>query len=409
MSEKKTKTEYYLELDKKYTAHNYKPIPVVIKKAKGIWMWDVDGKKYLDCLSAYSSQNFGHRHPKLVKALKKQLNKVILTSRAFCNDSMGEAAKKICELTGYEVFLPMNTGAEAVESALKIARKWGYDKKGVEEDKAEIIVCENNFHGRTITIVGFSTDPDCYTGFGPKTPGFKIIPYGDAEALEKAINENTVAFLVEPIQGEAGVIVPPEGYLKQVREICDKHNILMIADEIQTGICRTGALFACDHENVKPDMTLVAKAVGGGVFPVSGVLTRWDIMDVLTPGSHGSTWGGNSAGMAVMAAVVDLLKEQDFAARARELGAFFVEGLKKIQEKHPNKIKEVRGKGLLVAIELHTKARPYTEALKDHEPVGILAKETHEYSIRFAPPLVITKKELEWALSVIEEVFDNVP
>ncbi len=405
--ESKNLSQFYLELDKKWTAHNYKPIPVVIKKAKGIWVWDVDGKKYMDCLSAYSSQNFGHRNPKLVKALKKQANKVILTSRAFCNDSMGSAAKKLCELTNYEVFLPMNTGAEAVESALKIARKWGYEKKGVDSNKAEIIVCENNFHGRTITIVGFSTDPDSYDGFGPKTPGFKVIPYGDTDALKKAINKNTVAFLFEPIQGEAGVLLPPKGYLKEAQGICKENNILMIADEIQTGFCRTGAMLACNHENTKPDMTLVAKAVGGGVFPVSGVLANWDVMGVLTPGSHGSTWGGNSLGMAVLEAVCDLLKEEDFSKRSNELGRFFIDGLNRIKRKYPDKIKEVRGKGLLVAIELQGKARPYTEAMMKNKPIGLLAKETHEFSIRFAPPLVVTKKELEWALEVIEKVFDE--
>ena len=402
------KSQFYLDLDKKWTAHNYKPIPVVIEKAKGIWVWDVEGKKYMDCLSAYSSQNFGHLNPKLVKALKKQANRVILTSRAFCNDSMGTAAKKLCELAGYESFLPMNTGAEAVESALKIARKWGYEKKGVDENKAEIIVCEDNFHGRTITIVGFSTDPDAFSGFGPKTPGFKVIPYGDIDALKKAINKNTVAFLFEPIQGEAGVLIPPKGYLKEVQKICKENNILTIADEIQTGFCRTGALFACNHERVKPDVVLVAKALGGGVFPISGVLTNWDIMDVLTPGSHGSTWGGNSLGMAVLESVCDLIKEEDFSSRSKELGEFFVKKLKLIQKKHSEKIKEVRGKGLLVAIELNEKARPYTEAMKGFEPIGLLAKETHEFSIRFAPPLVITQKELEWAIGVIEKVFDEV-
>ena len=406
--EKKDLTKYYLELDKKWTAHNYKPIPVVIEKAKGIWVWDVNGKKYMDCLSAYSSQNFGHMHPKLVKALLKQSKKVTLTSRAFCNDAMGEAAKKICELTGYEVFLPMNTGTEAVESGLKIARKWGYEKKGVKENEAEIIVCENNFHGRTITIVGFSTDPDAFQGYGPKTPGFKIIPYGDVESLEKAITKNTVAFLVEPIQGEAGVLLPPKDYLKEVQKICEKNNVLLIADEIQTGFCRTGALLACDHANIKPDITLVAKAIGGGVFPVSGVLSRWDIMDVLTPGTHGSTWGGNSLGMAVLGAVCDLIQEEDFANRSLELGEYFVEGLKRVQLKHPNKIKEVRGLGLLTAIELSDKARPYTEAMMNNSPVGLLAKETHEFSIRFAPPLVVTKSNLDWALGVIEKIFDEV-
>ncbi len=403
-----TQPEFYLNLDKKWTAHNYKPIPVVVKKAKGIWVWDVDGKKYMDCLSAYSSQNFGHGNPKLVNALKKQLDKVILTSRAFCNDAMGTAAKKLCELTGYEAFLPMNTGAEAVESALKIARKWGYEKKGVGKDKAEIVVCENNFHGRTITIVGFSTDPDAYEGFGPKTPGFKVIPYGDAEALEKAITKNTVAFMFEPIQGEAGVLIPPEGYLKKVQTICKENNVILIADEIQTGFYRTGELFACQHESVKPDMTLVAKAVGGGVFPVSGVLSNWEIMDVLTPGSHGSTWGGNSAGMAVLEAVCDLIVKEDFAQKSNDLGKFFVEGLKEIQKKYPEKIKEVRGRGLLIALELSEKARPYTEALMNNSPVGVLAKETHEFSIRFAPPLVITKKDLQWALSIIDKVFAEV-
>ncbi len=404
----KNMSKYYLELDKKWTAHNYKPIPVVIKKAKGTWVWDVDGKKYLDCLSAYSSQNFGHNNPKLVKALKKQANRVILTSRAFCNDVMGEAAKNLCELTNYEVFLPMNTGTEAVESALKIARKWGYDKKGVDENKAEIIVCENNFHGRTITIIGFSTDPDAFSGFGPKTPGFKVIPYGEAKALEKVINKNTVAFMFEPIQGEAGVLIPPEGYLKEIEAICKKNNILTIADEIQTGLCRTGSLFASDHEGIKPDITIVAKAVGGGVFPVSGVLSSWAVMDVLTPGTHGSTWGGNSLGMAVLDAVCNLIKEVDYSAISLELGKFFVDGLKRIQEKYPKKIKEVRGKGLLIAIELNDKARPYTEAMMNNSPIGLLAKETHEFSIRFAPPLVVTKSELKWALGVIEKVFDEV-
>ena len=404
----KNKSKFYLDLDDKWTAHNYKPIPVVIKKAKGAWVKDVDGKKYLDCLSAYSSQNFGHRHPKLVKALKKQLSKVVLTSRAFCNDSMGKAAKKLCELTGYEVFLPMNTGAEAVESALKIARKWGYEKKGVAENKAEIIVCEDNFHGRTITLVGLSTDPQAKDGFGPITPGFKVIPYGNIDALKKAITKNTVAFLFEPIQGEAGVIIPPEGYIKKVKKVCKKENILMIADEIQTGFCRTGNILACDFESVKPDITLVAKAVGGGIYPVSGVLSSREVMDVLTPGTHGSTWGGNSLGMAVLEAVVDLIEEEDFSERAQILGSFFIKGLKRIQAKHPDIIKEVRGRGLLIAIELDVKSRPYTEAMKNNEPVGLLAKETHEFSIRFIPPLVITKKELEWALGVIENVFSEI-
>jgi len=405
---KKDLANYYLELDKKWTAHNYKPIPVVVEKAKGIWVWDVEGKKYMDCLSAYSSQNFGHNHPKLINALVKQSKKVVLTSRAFCNNTMGEAAKNLCELTSYEVFLPMNTGAEAVESALKIARKWGYEKKGVADDKAEIIVCENNFHGRTITIVGFSTDPDAFQGFGPKTPGFKVIPFGNLEALEKAITKNTVAFLFEPIQGEAGVLIPPKEYLKEAQKICEKNNVLFIADEIQTGFCRTGALLACDHAEVKPDLTLVAKAVGGGVFPVSGVLSRWDIMDVLTPGTHGSTWGGNSLGMAVLNAVCNLIREEDFAGRSKELGEYFVEGLKRVQLKHPKKIKEVRGVGLLTAIELNEKARPYTEAMMNNKPIGLLAKETHEFSIRFAPPLIVTKSELDWALSIIEKVFDEV-
>ena len=400
--------KYYLELDKNWTAHNYKPIPVVIKKAKGIWLWDVNGKKYLDCLSAYSSQNFGHLNPKLVKTLLKQSKKVILTSRAFCNDAMGKAAKNLCELTGYEVFLPMNTGTEAVESALKIARKWGYEKKGVKEDKAEIIVCENNFHGRTITIVGFSTDPDAYQGFGPKTPGFKVIPYGDVQALEDTITKDTVAFLVEPVQGEAGVLIPPKDYLSEVEKICKKNNILLMADEIQTGFCRTGALMACNHSDVKPDITLVAKALGGGVFPVSGVLSSWEIMDVLTPGTHGSTWGGNSLGMAVIDAVCELLKKENFAERSKELGEYFIEGLKRVQLKHLKKIKEVRGMGLLIAIELNEKARPYTEAMMNNSPVGLLAKETHEFSIRFAPPLVVTKTEIDWALRVIEKVFDEV-
>jgi ornithine--oxo-acid transaminase len=394
----------YMNLEAQYGAKNYKPIPVVIQKAKGVWVWDPEGKKYLDCLSAYSAVNQGHLHPYIIKAVKKQLKKLTLTSRAFHNDRLGLFLKKLCFVSGFEVALPMNTGAEAVETGIKIARRWGYRVKKVEPNQAEIITCNENFHGRTTTIVSFSTDDVAKEDFGPYSPGFKNIPYNDVEAFEKAITKNTIAFLVEPIQGEAGVIIPDQGYLKKVKAICEKHNVLLIADEIQTGFCRTGKMFCFMHDDIKPDILLVGKALGGGVMPVSAAITRKDIMDVITPGSHGSTFGGNPLACVVGEAALDVLINEQLDQKATEHGAYFVEGLKAIQAPI---IKEVRGKGLLIAVELTKEAGParkYTEALKEK---GILAKETHVHTIRFAPPLVITKKEIDWALERIKNVFLN--
>ena len=392
----------YIEYDAKYGAHNYHPIPVVITKAKGVWVYDPEGKKYLDCLSAYSAVNQGHLHPKIVAALEEQLSRVALTSRAFHNDRMGLFLKNLLEICGegFEMALPMNTGAEAVETAIKMTRRWGYEIKGVEKDKAEIIVCKNNFHGRTTTIVGFSTDPDANTNFGPYTPGFKIIPYNDPEALKKAITPNTVGFLVEPIQGEAGVIVPTEGYLKEVREICTDNKILLILDEIQTGFCRTGKMFCHQHEGIIPDVMTLGKALGGGVLPVSAVVSTKEIMGIFTPGSHGSTFGGFPLACAVGDAALRVLVDEKLDERALELGAYFINKLNEI--KH-NRIKEIRGKGLFVAIELYEEARPFTQKLINQ---GILAKETHDYAIRFAPPLIITKDELDWAVKIIKNVLE---
>ncbi len=393
----------YMELESIYGAHNYHPIPVVIAKAEGPWVWDVEGKKYLDCLSAYSAVNQGHLHPKIVQALKDQLDRVALTSRAFHNDRMAPYLKHLLELCGegFDMALPMNTGAEAVETAIKMARRWGYEKKGVETDKAEIIVCANNFHGRTTTIVGFSTDPDANTNFGPFTPGFTIIPYNDTIALENAITPNTVAFLVEPIQGEAGVIIPSDGYLREVREICTQKNVLLIFDEIQTGFCRTGKMFCHQHEGAIPDVMTLGKALGGGLLPVSAVVSRKEIMEVFTPGSHGSTFGGFPLACAVGEAALEVLVEENLEEKAANLGTFFINELKKI--KH-SRIKEIRGRGLFVAIELHEKARPFTQKLIEE---GILAKETHDFAIRFAPPLVISKEDLEWALVKIKKVIGS--
>uniref|UniRef100_A0A7V4E568 Ornithine aminotransferase n=1 Tax=candidate division WOR-3 bacterium TaxID=2052148 RepID=A0A7V4E568_UNCW3 len=394
-------TEQFIKEAEKYSAHNYHPLPVVLSKGEGVWVWDVEGKKYLDCLSAYSAVNQGHRHPKIINALIEQANKITLTSRAFHNDKMGAFLKKLCEVAGFDKALPMNTGAEAVETAIKTARKWGYLKKKVEEDKAEIIVCENNFHGRTITIISFSSEPQYRFGFGPFTPGFKMIPFGDAEALEKAITPNTVGFLVEPIQGEGGVIVPPEGYYRAVREITKKHNVLLMADEIQTGFGRTGTLFAMDREGVKPDILIVGKALGGGVYPVSAILANEDVMDVFRPGDHGSTFGGNPLAAAVAMAAIDVIIEERLPERAEELGNYFMNRLREINSPY---VKEVRGRGLLIGVEIkkeYGSARPFCEKLME---LGILAKETHDQVIRFAPPLVITKEEIDWALERIEKV-----
>ncbi|MBD3194504.1 MAG: ornithine--oxo-acid transaminase [Candidatus Lokiarchaeota archaeon] len=413
-------SEDYIEMDYKYGAHNYHPIPVVISKAQGVWVFDPEGKKYLDCLSAYSSQNTGHCHPEIIEAMKKQADKVTLTSRAFHNDMMGPYLKKLCELVGPHIndpknvgimALPMNTGTEAVSTGLKVTRAWGYIKKKIPKNKAHIFVCNNNFHGRTITIAGFSSDISAvryYGNFGPYTPGFSIIPYGDPEKLKNHIieigPENVAGFLFEPIQGEAGVNVPPEGYIKAVREICTKYNVLMIADEIQTGLGRTGALFACDHEQVKPDMLLLGKALGGGIYPVSAVVSVKEVIgpDVIKKGTHGSTFGGNPLACAVATKALDIHIENNLAERANDLGAYFINGLKKIAKKETKiPVKDVRGKGLLTAIEFTQNARSIVEDLMNN---GILAKDTHSTTIRFAPPLVITKEELDWALNTIESV-----
>jgi len=396
-------TQEFIEKESKYGAHNYHPLPVVLTRAEGPWVWDVDGKRYLDCLSAYSAVNQGHRHPRIVQALKKQLDRLDLTSRAFHNDVMGDFLKKLCEYAGFEAALPMNTGAEAVETGIKLARKWGYEKKGIAEGKAEIIVCQDNFHGRTTTIVGFSSDPDAYSGFGPPTPGFRMIPYDDTEALESAINENTAAFLVEPIQGEAGVRVPSDGYLKKVRDICTREGILLLFDEVQTGFGRTGKRFCFQHEDARPDVLLVGKALGGGLYPVSAALADWDKMEVFTPGTHGSTFGGNPLGSAVAIASLEVLEDERLDERAEDLGSYFMDRIRQISS---GKIKEVRGRGLLVAVELHPEAgdaRHYCNLLKER---GILAKDTHGQTIRFAPALVIDREELDWAVDQIRLVLE---
>ena len=393
-------SQYYMDLENTYGAHNYHPIPVVINKAKGVWVWDPEGRKYLDCLSSYSAVNQGHRHPKIIAALTEQAGRLTLTSRAFHNDMLGPYLKKLSEFAQMEVALPMNTGAEAVETAIKIARKWGYKKKGVAENKAEIIVCEENFHGRTTTIVGFSTDSIARDGFGPVTPGFKVIPYNDIQALENAITENTVGFLVEPIQGEAGVKVPDSGYIKNAKAVCEKNNVLLMLDEIQTGFCRTGKMFAWMHENAKPDIMMVGKALGGGVYPVSAALASKEVMSVIQPGEHGSTFGGNPLACAVANAALDVLVDENLGEKAEVLGERFRKGLRAIQS---DKISDVRGVGLLNAIDIKPeagKARQFTEKLKD---LGVLAKETHETTIRFAPPLVIAEDEVDWLVEKIEK------
>jgi len=394
-------TQEYLDLENEYGAHNYKPLDVVLTKGEGVWVWDVDSKRYLDCLAAYSAVNQGHCHPAIMKTMLAQAQKLTLTSRAFRNDQLGHFYKEICELTRSHKVLPMNSGAEAVETVIKAVRKWGYQVKGIPEDQAEIIVCANNFHGRTITIVGFSTDPTARSGFGPFTPGFKIIPFGDADALEAAITPNTAGFLVEPIQGEAGVIIPKAGYFKAAREICDRHNVVLILDEIQTGLGRTGRLLAEEHEGIEADLTLVGKALSGGYYPVSAVLSNKEVMDVLQPGEHGSTFGGNPLACAIARTAIRVLKEEKMIENASQMGDYFLAGLKKIQSPH---IKEVRGRGLMLAMELFQEtggARPFCYKLADR---GMLCKETHENTIRFAPPLVIKKDEVDWALEQIDAV-----
>ena len=389
------KTKDIIAKTEQFSAKNYHPLDIVIEKGEGFWVWDVEGKKYLDCLSAYSALNQGHRHPDIMAATLKQLNRLTLTSRAFHNDLMCDFVEKVCQVTGKEKALPMNTGAEAVETAIKMVRKWAYKVKGTPKDKAEIIVCCNNFHGRTTTIVGFSTEEQYRDGFGPFTPGFTVVPYGDAAGLEAAMNENTCGFLFEPIQGEGGVIIPPEGYLRKARELCDKHKVLLIADEIQTGLGRTGKMFCCDHEGVKADVYIMGKALSGGYYPISAVAADDHIMHVFNPGDHGSTFGGNPLAAAIGMASLDVIERYDLPGRALEIGNYFMDKLRAIDSPY---VKEVRGKGLLIGVEIKQEcgtARPFCERLFQ---LGILAKETHHQVIRFAPPLVIDKETIDWAL-----------
>ena len=392
----------YMQLEDQFGAHNYKPLDVVLCRGEGVWVWDVQGNKYLDCLSAYSAVNQGHCHPKILQTMFEQAQKLTLTSRAFRNDQLGHFYRELCELTNSHKVLPMNSGAEAVETAIKIVRKWGYTIKGVPEDQAEIIVCENNFHGRTLTIVGFSTDEGARSGFGPFTPGFKIIPFGDADALEAAITPNTVGFMVEPIQGEAGVIIPPTGYLKQAKAICERNNVVLILDEIQTGLGRTGKILAEEHDGIEADLTLIGKALSGGFYPISAVLSNTEVMGVLQPGEHGSTFGGNPLACAIARTALKVLVEENMIENAAEIGTYFLNALKQINNPM---IKEVRGIGLMIGLELLPEAggaRQYCEKLKEK---GLLCKETHDHIIRFAPPLVINRDVVNWALERIHSVF----
>jgi ornithine--oxo-acid transaminase len=394
-------TQECIAIETQYSAHIYHPLDVVLTRGSGVWLEDVDGARYMDFLAAYSAVNQGHCHPRLVKAMAEQADRLTLTSRAFRNDQLSLLAKELCDLTGYEMMLPMNSGAEAVETAIKVARKWGYEVKGVKDEGAHILACHGNFHGRTITLVSFSPEENYREGFGPFTPGFELIPYGDAGALEAAIRPDTVAFLVEPIQGEGGVVVPPEGYLRQAREICDRHNILLITDEIQSGLGRTGKLFATQHEDIRADVVTLGKALSGGMYPVSAVLADRDILGLLQPGDHGSTYGGNPLACAVAREALKVLVEEGLVERASELGEYLMTGLWEIQSPH---IKLVRGKGLWIGIVLKAEAggaRRFCEALMDR---GMLCKETHWNVIRMAPPLVITKEEIDWALEQLEAV-----
>jgi len=393
-------TKDYIGIDEKYGAHNYHPLDVVIQKAEGVWVYDVEGKKYLDCLAAYSAVNQGHCHPRIISKLKEQAEKVTLTSRAFRNDQLPLLCKELCELTGYQMVLPMNSGAEAVETALKAARKWGYQFKGIKENSAEIIACNNNFAGRTITIISFSTEEQYRSGFSPYTPGFKLVPFGDLNSLEKSITKNIAAFIVEPVQGEGGVIVPPPGYLKNAYELCKKNNVLFIADEIQTGLGRTGKLFAYEYEGIKPDVLIIGKALSGGCYPVSAVLSNKEILGVFKPGDHGSTFGGNPLGAAIARESLKVIIEENLVENSCNMGEYFQEKLKAVRSKH---VKEVRGKGLFIGVELKPEAkgaRRFCESLMNK---GILCKETHENVIRFAPPLIIKKEEIDWALERVEE------
>lgn len=396
------KSQQFIDLENKLGAHNYHPLDVVVEKAEGVWVYDVDGKKYMDCLSAYSAVNQGHRHPKIFNAMVEQAQKVTLTSRAFRNDQLPRLYEKLNKMTGYDKFLPMNTGAEAVETAIKTARKWAYMNKNLPENSAEIIVATDNFHGRTTTIVSFSTDPDAYENYGPFTPGFLIAKYGDIADFKAKINNNTAAIMIEPIQGEAGIVAPPKGFLQDVAKLCKDNNILFICDEIQSGLGRSGKLFAHYYEDVRPDIVIVGKALGGGFYPVSGILADSAILDVFQPGTHGSTFGGNPLAAAIAVASLEVIEEENLAQKSFEQGNYFVEKLKGLNIPF---FKEVRGAGLWIGLELNTKARPFTEALKEE---GVLAKETHVHTIRFAPPLVITKEEIDWAIDKINKVFTTV-
>ncbi len=394
-------TKEIIALENRFGARNYKPLDVVLERGEGVWVWDVEGNRYMDCLAAYSAVNQGHCHPRIVNKLKEQAEKLCITSRAFRNDQLALFYRDICELTNSHMVLPMNSGAEAVETVIKAVRKWGYVVKGVADSRAEIIVCDNNFHGRTLTIIGFSTEEQYKQGFGPFTPGFKTVPFGDAEALGRAITENTVAFMVEPIQGEAGVIVPPDGYLREVRRICSENNVVLVFDEIQTGLGRTGRLLAEEHEGVEADVTLIGKALSGGCYPVSAVLSNAAVLGVFMPGDHGSTFGGNPLACAVAREALKVLVEENLVENAAVLGDYFMKRLEQIKSPH---VREVRGRGLLIGVELKPEAggaRAFCEKLMG---LGILCKETHEHVIRFAPPLVITRGEIDWALERVEQV-----
>ncbi|WP_409251807.1 ornithine--oxo-acid transaminase [Bacillus sp. SCS-153A] len=390
-----------IEQTQEYGANNYHPLPIVISEAEGVWVKDPEGNKYMDMLSAYSAVNQGHRHPKIIQALKDQADRVTLTSRAFHNDQLGPWYEKICKMTNKDMALPMNTGAEAVETAIKTARRWAYDKKGVADNQAEIIACKGNFHGRTMSAVSLSSEEEYKRGFGPMLPGINLVPYGDIDALKEAITPNTAAFLIEPIQGEAGIVMPPEGFLKAAYELCKENNVLFIADEIQAGLARTGKMFACEWEDVEPDMYILGKALGGGVFPISCVVADEDILGVFNPGSHGSTFGGNPMACAVSVASLEVLEDENLADRSLELGEYFTKKLKEIDNP---KIKEVRGRGLFIGVELTEPARSYCEKLKEE---GLLCKETHETVIRFAPPLIISQEDLDWAIERIQKVLSK--
>lgn len=394
-------SKFYIDLEEEYGAHNYHPLDVVIKKGEGVWVYDVEGNRYLDCLSAYSALNQGHNHPKIRKAAIEQLGKLTLTSRAFRNDQLGLFYKKLHDMTGYDMSLPMNSGAEAVETAIKVARKWAYITKKIPRYEAEIIVAEGNFHGRTTTIISFTSTEDYRKDFGPFTPGFPMVAYGDVEAIKSAINENTAAIMIEPIQGENGIVIPPEGYLKEVEKICKENNILLIADEIQTGLGRTGALFASDHENVRPDIVIIGKALSGGFYPVSAVLADKEILGLIQPGEHGSTFGGNPLGAAVAKTALEVIEEENLIDNAQKMGQYILDYLEEIPKKN---IKDIRGKGLLIGVELKHElggARRFAEVLRDK---GILVKETHVHILRLAPPLIIDKEVVDWMLPILRDV-----